>query len=32
VLAQGAQPWWDFYGGKERITVVDLLPEPPVAR
>jgi tagatose 1,6-diphosphate aldolase len=30
VLAKGAQPWWDFYGGKERITVVE--PEPPVAR
>jgi tagatose 1,6-diphosphate aldolase len=30
VLAKGAQPWWDFYGGKERITVVET--EPPVAR
>jgi tagatose 1,6-diphosphate aldolase len=30
VLAKGAQPWWDFYGGKERITVVEM--EPPVAR
>lgn len=22
VLARGAQPWWDFYGGKEKINVV----------
>jgi tagatose 1,6-diphosphate aldolase len=22
VLAKGAQPWWDFYGGKENIEVV----------
>lgn len=22
VLAQGAKPWWDFYGGKEQIEVV----------
>ena len=22
VLAKGAKPWWDFYGGKEHITVV----------
>ncbi len=24
VLAKGAQPWWDFYGGKENIEVVAL--------
>ncbi len=24
VLAKGAKPWWDFYGGKENIEVVDL--------
>jgi tagatose 1,6-diphosphate aldolase len=24
VLARGAKPWWDFYGGKEHIEVVDL--------
>jgi tagatose 1,6-diphosphate aldolase len=24
VLAKGARPWWDFYGGKENIEVVDL--------
>ncbi|MDQ2808885.1 MAG: tagatose 1,6-diphosphate aldolase [Chloroflexota bacterium] len=23
VLAQGAKPWWDFYGGKAAIEVVD---------
>jgi tagatose 1,6-diphosphate aldolase len=23
VLAKGAQPWWNFYGGKENIEVVD---------
>jgi len=23
VLAKGAKPWWDFYGGKNRIEVVD---------
>ncbi len=23
VLAQGAKPWWDFYGGKEKITVIE---------
>ena len=23
VLANGAQPWWDFYGGKDQIEVVD---------
>ena len=23
VLKQGAKPWWDFYGGKENIEVVD---------
>ena len=23
VLAKGAKPWWDFYGGKENIEVVD---------
>ncbi len=22
VLAQGAKPWWDFYGGKDRIEVI----------
>lgn len=22
VLAQGAKPWWDFYGGKENIAVL----------
>jgi tagatose 1,6-diphosphate aldolase len=22
VLAQGAQPWWDFYGGQDKIEVV----------
>lgn len=22
VLAKGAKPWWDFYGGQENITVV----------
>ena len=25
VLAKGAKPWWDFYGGKENIDVVDLV-------
>jgi tagatose 1,6-diphosphate aldolase len=24
VLAKGAQPWWDFYGGRENIEVVPL--------
>lgn len=24
VLAKGAKPWWDFYGGKENIEVYDL--------
>ncbi len=23
VLARGAKPWWDFYGGKDNITVVE---------
>jgi len=23
VLAKGAQPWWNFYGGKDQIEVVD---------
>ncbi|GAC1422016.1 MAG: tagatose 1,6-diphosphate aldolase [Ktedonobacteraceae bacterium] len=23
VLAKGAKPWWDFYGGKDAIEVVD---------
>ena len=23
VLAKGAKPWWDFYGGKQNIEVVD---------
>ncbi|HET7079170.1 MAG TPA: tagatose 1,6-diphosphate aldolase [Chloroflexia bacterium] len=23
VLARGAKPWWDFYGGKDNIEVVD---------
>jgi tagatose 1,6-diphosphate aldolase len=23
VLKKGAKPWWDFYGGKEHIEVVD---------
>jgi len=23
VLAKGAKPWWDFYGGKEKIAVVE---------
>ncbi len=23
VLTRGAKPWWDFYGGKEKITVRD---------
>ncbi len=23
VLAKGAKPWWDFYGGKENIEVID---------
>jgi hypothetical protein len=22
-LAKGAKPWWDFYGGKANIEVVD---------
>lgn len=24
VLAKGAKPWWDFYGGKDNIEVYDL--------
>jgi tagatose 1,6-diphosphate aldolase len=24
VLAKGAKPWWDFYGGKENIEVIGL--------
>jgi tagatose 1,6-diphosphate aldolase len=24
VLAKGAKPWWDFYGGKQNIEVIDL--------
>jgi tagatose 1,6-diphosphate aldolase len=24
VLKKGAKPWWDFYGGKENIEVVDM--------
>ena len=24
VLAKGAKPWWDFYGGKDAIEVVDI--------
>ena len=23
LLAQGAKPWWDFYGGKKKIQVVE---------
>jgi tagatose 1,6-diphosphate aldolase len=23
VLAKGAKPWWDFYGGKDKIEIVD---------
>jgi tagatose 1,6-diphosphate aldolase len=23
VLAKGAHPWWEFYGGKENIEVID---------
>jgi tagatose 1,6-diphosphate aldolase len=23
VLARGAKPWWDFYGGKDNIEIVD---------
>jgi tagatose 1,6-diphosphate aldolase len=26
VLAKGARPWWDFYGGRDNIEVVDRLP------
>jgi tagatose 1,6-diphosphate aldolase len=26
VLAQGARPWWDFYGGRQNIEVVDRRP------
>jgi tagatose 1,6-diphosphate aldolase len=26
VLAKGAKPWWDFYGGKGNIDVVDPVP------
>jgi tagatose 1,6-diphosphate aldolase len=22
VLAKGAKPWWDFYGGKDNIEVI----------
>ncbi len=25
VLRKGAKPWWDFYGGKENIELVDAL-------
>ena len=24
VLAKGAKPWWDFYGGRENIEVIGL--------
>jgi hypothetical protein len=24
VLSKGAKPWWDFYGGKDNVEVVDL--------
>lgn len=24
VLSKGAKPWWDFYGGKDRIEVIDI--------
>ena len=23
ILAKGAKPWWDFYGGKKKIEIVD---------
>jgi len=23
VLAKGAKPWWDFYGGKEKVAVIE---------
>jgi tagatose 1,6-diphosphate aldolase len=23
ILARGAKPWWDFYGGKKKIEIVD---------
>jgi len=23
VLAKGAKPWWDFYGGKDAIEIVE---------
>jgi tagatose 1,6-diphosphate aldolase len=26
VLAQGAKPWWNFYGGKDQIEVIDPVP------
>jgi tagatose 1,6-diphosphate aldolase len=26
VLARGAKPWWDFYGGKGNIEVIDPVP------
>lgn len=26
VLAQGAKPWWNFYGGKDQIEVIDQVP------
>jgi tagatose 1,6-diphosphate aldolase len=24
VLARGAEPWWDFYGGKENIELITI--------
>jgi tagatose 1,6-diphosphate aldolase len=24
VVALGAKPWWDFYGGQDNIEVIDL--------
>ena len=26
VLSKGAKPWWDFYGGRDAIGVVDATP------
>ena len=26
VLRKGAQPWWDFYGGKDAIEVIERIP------
>lgn len=23
ILRQGAQPWWNFYGGKDHLDIVD---------